>query len=196
MNDARSQSLLEAVVTRAVNPVGFVAGLLLFLFVPCVAMSWELRGLPALDQRLVPVLDVSSTGADIAIHQPRIHWNIAVRALAIATLIVIAVGAGTAGAGTARRRSLAAAIVATLSCGLLAATALLGVRWLEGSQRRFLSLLFSTVPKNESAGVIGLVDDAGGLRAGFWLALAVFAVLAALNVVVLVRDQRPTGGLE
>jgi hypothetical protein len=192
MNDVRDREpaeLLEKTVTRGFNPIAFVLVLLVFLFTPSVAMSWESAGAEPIDRRLRPFLDVSSTGADIAVHQPGIRWAMTVRLLAIVTLIVIAAGVGSALARTARRRSRHAAIVATLSGVLLVATVLLAAERLKSGQRGFLSALFSTIPKSESAGLISEVGDAAELRAGFWLALTGLALIVALNLVVLFRRR-------
>lgn len=193
MNDAENHGLLET-VTRRINPFGFGMALLLFLFVPSVAMSWEFPGTESI-ARLRPFLDVSSTGVNMAVHQSRIHVDVAVRVFAIATFIVIAAGVATTAARTPQMRALAAAVAAALSGGLLIATVLLGVGWLEDSQREFLSILSSEFSKTERAGLLGLVDHAGGLRPGFWLALTVLVLVGAINMVVLLREISARRGL-
>ncbi|MFI0486867.1 hypothetical protein [Actinomadura sp. 9N215] len=195
MNDApRSSSFsFEKFVTRGVNPVGFVVVLLAFLFLPCAAMSsWEFPSSADAMSPLASALDISSTGANMAVRQDDYHWPVVIRMLAIVTLLAIASGAGTAVARPAQRRPLYGAVVAAVSGGLLVVTGLSAVARMESAAREFLSVLFSSIPKSESAPLIDQSGNRVGLGGGFWFALVVLALIAVLNLVALFRARTAT----
>ncbi|WP_157406289.1 hypothetical protein [Actinomadura chibensis] len=190
MSDA-PRSPFERLVTRAVTPVGFGLALLAFLFLPCAAMSY--KALPEHVNALsamVSVLDLSSTGGNIAVHQSEFDWPPGPRVLAIATLLALAAGAATAVTRPARRRPLYAAITGAAAIALLTATGLVAVGELRDSVRGLLSALFATIPKSESAPLIDQSGRAAGLQWGFWLTLALLVLLTVLNLAALLHGRR------
>ncbi|TDB78680.1 hypothetical protein E1264_36620 [Actinomadura sp. KC216] len=190
MTDSARPSAFEKFVTRGINPVGFALTLFAYLFLPCTAMSsWEFPSRVEEISPLEGLLEISSTGANIAVHQSDYRWPIVIRLLAIVTLLVMAAGAGTALARPARRRSLYAAVVAAVSGVLLVVTGLSAAARMESAAREFLTVLFSTIPKTESEPLIDQSSDAAGLGAGFWLALVGLALIAAINLAVLLRAR-------
>ncbi|TDD25221.1 hypothetical protein E1287_37410 [Actinomadura sp. KC06] len=190
MNDSPRSSSFEKFVTRGVNPVGFALSLFAFLFLPCAVMSsWEFPSYAEEISPLESLLDISSTGANMAVHQSNYRWPIVIRLLAIITLLFMAVSVGSAFARPARRRSLYAAIAAVASGVLLVVTGLSAVARMESAAREFLGVLFSSIPKSESAPLINQADDTVGLGTGFWLALVGLALIATINGIVLLRAR-------
>ncbi|WUH99174.1 hypothetical protein OHR68_37635 [Spirillospora sp. NBC_00431] len=193
MIDAPNSSSFEKFVTRGINPVGFTFVLLAFLFLPCAALSpgdlfSDIEGTTSVES----ALDISSTGANMAVHQSDYDWPVFIRLLAIVTLLVIVAGALTALARPAQRRPLYGAIVAVVSFVLLVVTGLAATARMESAFKEFLDVLFATVPKSESEPLIDQAGDAVGLGVGFWVALVVVALVAAMNLVVLFRVRTTT----
>ncbi|MFC4055549.1 hypothetical protein ACFOY4_38190 [Actinomadura syzygii] len=189
MSDA-PRSPFEKLVTRGITPVGFAIALLAFLFLPCSAMSY--KDLPAHVTDLstmVSVLDLSSTGGNIAVHQSGFDWTTGPRVLAIATLLAMAAGTVITVTRPARRRPLYAAITAVTAGALLTATGLRATAELKDAVRNLLSALFTTIPKSESAPLIDQSGQAAGLQWGFWTALTLLVLIAALNVAAILHTR-------
>ncbi|MFI0406396.1 hypothetical protein [Actinomadura sp. 3N508] len=190
MTDSPRPSPFEKFVTRGINPVGFVLTLLAFLFLPCTAMSsWDFPSRVEEMSPLEGLLEISSTGANMAVHQSDYRWPIAIRLLAIGTLLAMAAGAATALARPARRRSLYAAILAAASGLLLVVTGLSAAARMENAAREFLTVLFSTIPKSESAPLINQSGDAVSLGTAFWLPLVGLTLMTAVNLVAILRAR-------
>ncbi|TMQ84010.1 hypothetical protein ETD83_41015 [Actinomadura soli] len=193
MNNSPQPSPFAKFVTRGINPVGFALILFAFLFLPCATMSsWEFPSRVEEISPLESLLDISSTGANMAVHQDDYRWPIVIRLLAIVTLLVMAAGVGTTLARPARKRSLYASVVAAASGVLLVVTGVSAVVRMESAAREFLSVLFSSIPKSESAPLINQSGDAVGLGAGFWVALVGLVLIAAINFIVLLRARAAT----
>ncbi|WP_125613299.1 hypothetical protein [Actinomadura sp. WAC 06369] len=186
MNDVKKneQAPLERVVTRLVNPIGFVLAALTFLFVPCIATSAG-SGHPELSW----IADEGFTCWNIATEANA--FPVAVRILPIALLVALVVGASTALAPSPQKRSFAAAITATFSGGLLLVTGLWASKSLDILGYEFLPMP-PTMPPAEVAEFFDRLGIRVGVSLGFWLGLTALGVIIALNVhLVLRRRRRP-----
>ncbi|WP_146877533.1 hypothetical protein [Actinomadura madurae] len=185
MDDVRKHapSPLAPVMTRLINPIGFVLVSLIFLFMPCIATSAE-SGPP----RLKWIVDEGFTGWNIATEANT--FPAAVRVLPFALLVVLVAGAGTALARSPQRRSFVAAVAATVSGGLLVVTGLWASESLDVQGHEFLPMP-STMPPAE---VTKFFDNLGikvEVSVGFWLGLAALAMIIAFNVHLVLRSRQP-----
>ncbi|WP_433475758.1 hypothetical protein ACQPZP_01215 [Spirillospora sp. CA-142024] len=184
MNDIQEHAPapLERVVTRLVNPIGFVLVLLVFLFVPCIATSAG-SGHPKLKR----IVDEGFTGWNIATEANT--FPASVRVLPVALLVVLVVGAGTALARSPQKQSFVAAVTATVSGGLLVATGLWASESLDVIGHEFLPMP-STMPPAEVAKFFDNLGIRVEVSLGFWLGLATLAVIIAFNVHLVLRSRR------
>jgi hypothetical protein len=111
-----------------------------------------------------------------------------VRFLATVTAIAMAVGVGTMVVRTSRRRSLTAATVAGAAGVLLVVIELLARSQLESAVRNLVSGMLSETSDHDD--VVSRVGEVISTGPGFWLSLTGLGLIAALNVVLLLRGGR------
>ncbi|MFI0483743.1 hypothetical protein [Actinomadura sp. 9N215] len=184
-------------VTRVINPVGFVAVVLAFLFLPCASVSvTEWPSMVLRDNSIFvlrdnsffkAVTDDSVTGGNIAFrdgpphqsaHRSGYGWSVELRMGTIVTVLVMAAGAGTGLVRPAERRLRHAAQVAAVAGVFLALAVLSAAGRMEDNTYGLLANEFGQRGEEE-------FHYAAGPETGFWVSLTGLALIFAINLFAL-----------
>ncbi|MBB4685956.1 hypothetical protein [Amycolatopsis jiangsuensis] len=194
---------------RILSPALFLLAGMLLLFLPSVAVSCDV---PIAAGTHAPAgVHVTYSGAAVIGDRPQVEtsgawartqqWEDAyssrskvmdplVRGLAVGTLVVLAAGMATALLRSTRGRVVTSAVLAATGIVLVVVTEVLAKSALETAVRNLVGALVPPRPGTDFADVLAHVGDAVHLRSGLWATTAGLAVIAALNVVALVRQRK------
>ncbi|WET76541.1 hypothetical protein P3102_20675 [Amycolatopsis sp. QT-25] len=195
------------------GPTGLLLVLLLFLVLPMATASCSV---PVSRPGQTGAINVSVTGADLVLGDdpgysasgifelsPAGNAGMAreasprsvVRVFGIATVVVMSLGLLIALIQVRRLRALVTAVVASVAAVLLAVTEFALVsQWVSLAEETAESAQY--LPQAQGIDVVGRADEVVAAGWGFWLTLAGLALVAGINVFLLVRPgtrRRPSG---
>nr|WP_042186677.1 hypothetical protein [Kibdelosporangium sp. MJ126-NF4]CEL17448.1 hypothetical protein [Kibdelosporangium sp. MJ126-NF4]CTQ91325.1 hypothetical protein [Kibdelosporangium sp. MJ126-NF4] len=195
----------EGTRLRRINPAGFLLALLLFLLLPCIAVSCDKQDSGPSGRGSV---EVSYNGWQLVARDPSVVMDgvfatfpagqfveeaeVPVGVTVIAVVIVTVMAAGVATSLARKRRVPAAITAAVLGSALLVVAEVVASAGLV-SEARDAALWTSYLPETQGMDVQARAGELVGTRIGFWLTLAMLLVLLAFNAAWLIRSRRQRG---
>ncbi|WP_284748563.1 hypothetical protein [Amycolatopsis sp. RTGN1] len=212
---ARSESPARTGTRRSqtlAGPLGFFLLLLLFLFLPSVAVSCSV---PPGTQVGAGTATASVTGADVITgSDPGLETTGSlrlpsqkegepltdavapgqdVRIAGTAAVVVMALGLGLMFIGVWRPRALLTVGIATLAAALVAVTGILFVSQLTDEAKEYAEFMVY-LPDGKGVDVVGRAGEVVHLGVGFFITLFGLTVIAVTNLVLLLRRKPRSPG--